>query len=259
MQSIGLTVVAVTTAALNTLASFLPQFVGGLVILIIGLIIAAVLREIVLRFFAWAKIEDWFDSFGQWLKSMQTGRSSRSVVWINILAELIRWTVVILFLIPAAEAWGLPRVTDVLNQLLFYLPNVFVAVVVGFIGLVIANLVHTITRSATAEMGSDSSNLLADVARYAMIFFTALVVLNQLGVAADLVRILFTGIVAMLAIAGGIAFGLGGRDAAASSIQSFQQRLEAPRIPEATVVSTRRNGRILSTTKAPKRATRRRR
>lgn len=252
MQNIGFTVTAVITAALTNLVSFIPQFIGGLIILIIGLISAAFLREVVLRFFAWVRVEQWFESANRWLKTVQTERSSRSVVWINILAELVRWTVVILFLVPAAEAWGLPKVTDVLNQLLFYLPNVFVAVVVGFIGLIIANLIHSIVKSAASEMGSDSSKLLADVARYAMIFFTALVVLNQLGVAADLVRILFTGIVAMLALAGGIAFGLGGQDTAQRSLESFRERLESPQVRVAATNVVRSNGRVANATKTPK-------
>lgn len=234
MQSIGFTIAGVVTAALANVTAFAPQFFGGLIILLAGLIIAAILKEIVLRFFSIVKVEQWFDSFGTWLNSYRTERQTRTSVWVNILAELVRWTIVILFLVPAVEAWGLPRATDVLNQLLLYLPNVFVAVVVGFIGLVIANLVFSVVHNATSEMGSDSSNLLASVARYAMVFFTALVVLNQLGVAADLIRILFTGIVAMLALAGGIAFGLGGRDAATRSLDNFGQRVITPQVPEIT-------------------------
>lgn len=252
MENIGSTVVAVASAALANLTLFAPQFIGGLVILIIGLITAAILREVVLRFFAWVKVESWFESANIWLKNARTGRSAKSSVWVNILAELVRWTVVILFLVPAIEAWGLPKATEVLNQLLFYLPNVFAAVVVGFIGLAIANLVYSIVKNATAEMGSNYSNVLAVVARYSMVFFTALIVLNQLGVAADLIRILFTGIVAMVALAGGIAFGLGGREVAERGLEGFQQRLEAPKVQEVTASVVRTtSGRVNRTVKSP--------
>ena len=93
-------------------------------------------------------------------------------------------------------------------------------------GLVFANLVFDIVRHASRGLGSASSNLLGTVARYAIVFFTTLVVLNQLGVAADLIRILFTGIVAMLALAGGLAFGLGGQESARKAVAEFLKRVE---------------------------------
>ena len=120
---------------------------------------------------------------------------------------------------------NLNLVTELLNQFLLYIPNVFVAAVVGFVGLVLANLVSEIVKHAGKGLGSASSNLLSTISRYALYFFTTLVVLNQLGVASDLVRILFTGIVAMLAIAGGLAFGLGGQGTAKKTLDDLQRKL----------------------------------
>ena len=74
-------------------------------------------------------------------------------------------------------------------------------------------------------MGAKSSNALSTLARYAIIFFTILIVLNQLGIAQDLVRILFTGIVAMLAIAGGLAFGMGGKDLAKDILEDLRRKV----------------------------------
>ena len=209
-----------------SLGAYLPQFLAGLILLLIGLAVAALLKELVLRALGFLKVEDWFGNVTGWFKSIRSESVMRGKVWSRLFGELVRWTVVILFLVPAAEAWGLPRVTDLLNQFLLYVPNVFVAVFVGFVGLVIANLVADVVKHASAGLGGSSSNLLATVARYALILFTALVVLNQLGIAADLVRILFTGIVAMLAIAGGIAFGLGGQESAKRVLEDLRKRVE---------------------------------
>lgn len=225
MEVIGSTVAAIIATSLGTLGSYLPQFLAGLVLLLIGLAVAALLKEVVLRFLRLLRVETWFSSVTDWFNQIRTDRV-RVDVWPKVLAELVRWTVVILFLVPAAEAWGLTKVTDLLNQFLLYVPNVFVAVVIGFIGLVVANLVSEIVRNASRGLGGTSSNLLSAVARYALFFFTALIVLNQLGVAADLVRILFTGIVAMLAIAGGLAFGLGGQEAARKALENLKRRVE---------------------------------
>ncbi|OGE27068.1 hypothetical protein A3H85_03075 [Candidatus Daviesbacteria bacterium RIFCSPLOWO2_02_FULL_40_8] len=210
--------------ALIQVGDYLPQFLGGLVVLLLGLFIATGLREVVLKLLGFLRVEEWFTQLGRWLTVGK--RIGARKVWSEILAELVRWSIVILFLVPAVEAWGLPRVTDVLNQVLLFLPNVFVAVVVGFIGFAIANLIHDIVSNAALGLGSNSAQALASIARYSVVFFTVLVVLNQLGVASDLVRILFTGIVVMLALAGGIAFGLGGQDWARGTLKDLASRFE---------------------------------
>lgn len=225
MEVIGMTIGAIVTTSLAGLGGYLPQFLAGLILLLIGLVVAALLKEAVIRFLKILRVEDWFGSVTDWFNQLKSDSGVKRNVWPNLLAELVRWTVVILFLVPAAEAWGLPKVTELLNQFLLYVPNVFVAVVIGFIGLVVANLVSEIVRHASRSLGGTSSNLLAQTAKYALFFFTVLVVLNQLGVAADLVRILFTGIVAMLAIAGGLAFGLGGQDSAKKALDEFLKRV----------------------------------
>ncbi|MEK7617321.1 MAG: hypothetical protein AAB414_04675 [Patescibacteria group bacterium] len=226
MEAISIAVTSILANLWASLGAYLPQFLAGLILLLIGLAVAALLKEAVLRILAFLKVEDWFGNVSGWFKSVRTGEIGKGKVWTNLLGELVRWTVVILFLVPAAEVWGLPRVTELLNQFLFYVPNVFVAIVVGFVGLVVANLVSEVVKHASASLGGSSSNLLATVARYALILFTTLVVLNQLGIAADLVRILFTGIVAMLALAGGIAFGLGGQEGARKFLDDLRKRVE---------------------------------
>lgn len=226
MESLGTTVAQILGNLFSSISRYLPQFIAGLILLLVGLSVATLLKEAVIRFLAFLKVDEWLGSVSSWFNKLRSEKVVKGKVWIGLLSELVRWTVVILFLVPAAEAWGLTRVTDLLNQFLFYVPNVFVAVVIGFIGLVVARLVSEVVRNASKGLGGTSSNLLSTTARYALFFFTALVVLNQLGVAADLVRILFTGIVAMIAVAGGIAFGLGGQEAAKKLISEMQKKIE---------------------------------
>lgn len=225
MEAISVTVTTILAGSLTSLGTYLPQFLAGLILLLIGLAVAALLKELVVRALSFLRMEDWFGSVTGWFNSLRSEKVSRGMVWSRLVSELVRWTIVILFLVPAAEAWGLPGVTNLLNNFLLYVPNVFVAVVVGFVGLVIANLVSEIVKHASLGLGSNSSNLLSTVARYSLVLFTTLVVLNQLGIAADLIRILFTGIVAMLAIAGGLAFGLGGQDGAKRVLDDLRKRV----------------------------------
>jgi hypothetical protein len=210
----------------NFLASFLarfldylPSFFGGLLILLIGLVLSSLLKRILLSLFSFFKLS-------YLLQRTHLMNKSEVRVWEEVLAEVLRWTVVILFLIPTLEVWGLSRATGVLNQFLFYLPNVIVAVVIGFVGLLVSNLVADIVRHSFTQMGATSANTLSVSAKYMIVFFTILVVLNQLGVAQDLIRILMTGIVAMLAIAGGLAFGLGGQTLAKEVLEELKKKMK---------------------------------
>lgn len=200
-------------------ADYLPDLFGGIIILVIGLILASLLKKLLLTFFSFFRFERFFAQ----TRAMDKGEVR---LWEEVLIELLRWTVVILFLIPTLEVWGLSRATSVLNQILLYIPNVIVAVVIAFVGLVAANLVSNLVRNSVRTLGSSSANSLAMLSKAAIVFFTALIVLNQLGVAQQLIQILFTGIVGMLSLAGGLAFGLGGRDIAKELLDDLRRRLK---------------------------------
>ncbi|MBI4078875.1 MAG: hypothetical protein HY429_01100, partial [Candidatus Levybacteria bacterium] len=109
---------------------------------------------------------------------------------------------------------------------LFYLPNVFVAAIIALVGFVFARLSHDVVLASIRGVSPDTAQTIASVARWAVTVFVLLAVLNQLGVASDLIRILFTGFVAMIAVAGGIAFGLGGQGAAKDTIDALRKRLK---------------------------------
>ena len=161
----------------------------------------------------------------KFLKQYNVPEGRKGLTWSNIVGEIVRWFVVILFLIPTVDIWGIPGVTVTLNRILLYLPNVLVAAIVLFLGMVIGNLIYDVVQAAVRGVSAQTANTVAAVAKWAVLVFVGLIALSQLGIAADLIRILFTGIVAMLALAGGIAFGLGGKDAAQEVIKEFREKL----------------------------------
>ena len=165
--------------------NFLPSFFTGLAILLIGLLLSSLLKQALLSILMFIKL----DSVLEKTKLM---RKTEFKIWQDVISEILRWTIVILFLIPTLEVWNLSRATVVINQLLFYLPNVLVAVIIGFVGLIASNLGNDLIRHSVKSIGATSANTLAALTKWLIIFFTILVVLNQLGVAQDLVRILFT-------------------------------------------------------------------
>jgi len=198
---------------------YLPNFLGGLIILIIGLLIGSIVKHVLMSLLAFLKVEVLFEK-ARLFKKQETK------IWEEVITEILKWALIIVFLVPSLEVWGLTRAISVLNQLLLYLPNVIVAVIIGFVGLLSANLGSDLVRHSVKSMGAASANSLAVFTKWTITFFTVLIVLNQLGVAQDLVRILFTGIVAMLALAGGLAFGLGGRDVAKEILDELKKKLK---------------------------------
>lgn len=199
--------------------NYMPNLFGGLLILVVGLLIGSIVKQLILTVVTFSKIDLLFHKT-KLIKKEEVN------VWTEVLSEILKWMLIIVFLVPALEVWGLSRATSVVNQILFYLPNVVVAVVIAFVGILASNLTSDLIRHSVKTIGSTASNSLAVFTRGTIMFFTVLVVLNQLGVAQDLIRILFTGIVAMLSLAGGLAFGLGGKELAKELLEELKSKLK---------------------------------
>ncbi len=209
----------VITRFWSKFTNYLPNFFAGLLILSIGLLLSSLLKKIFLTLLTFIKLE-------KILEKTKLITRAEVNLWEQILGEILKWTVILLFLIPTLEVWGLSKATIVLNQFLFYLPNVIVAVIIGFIGIILANLASQLVSHSIKTFGQTSATTLAVFSKSTIIFFTVLIILNQLGVAQDLIRILFTGIITMLALAGGLAFGLGGKDLAKELLEQLKSRLK---------------------------------
>ncbi len=219
VPDVGQTIISSLNNGIFAVLNFIPKFVAGVVILLLGIIIASIIKQVVVEIFKALRIEAFLRRYG-------VPEMKEEFSWTNIFAAIIRWFVIIIFLIPTADVWGLPQIITVLNQFLLYLPNVFVAAIIAVVGLVFAKLARDVVFASTRKISVDSAHTVSSVAQWAVIVFVILAVLNQLGVASDLVRILFTGFVAMIAIAGGIAFGLGGQDSAKDALNSLRKKLK---------------------------------
>lgn len=199
--------------------AFLPNLIVGILILLIGVVIGSFVKQLVIKVLEGVKIDKYIERYK--ISTVDAGIS-----WVEILAEIVRWFVIVLFLIPTADVWQLPQFAVLLNTFLFYLPNVFVAAIIGVVGLVFAKLAGEVVAASTKGFSKDVSRTVSSTVRVAITIFVILAVLNQLGVAQDLIRILFTGFVAMIALAGGIAFGLGGKDVAKTLLDKLEKKLK---------------------------------
>ncbi|MEX0621683.1 MAG: hypothetical protein WD187_01705 [Candidatus Woykebacteria bacterium] len=222
INDIGSSVTSALSDSLVATANFLPNLLAAFVIFIVGVIVASILRRILLRILETVNFEQALSTTGitHALKKTET-----SLTISSLLGELLRWFVILIFLIPAVDQLGLGEVNDILKSLLLYIPNVVVAVIIVAIGAIFAKIARDFVTATATGLGAQLSQIVGEVARWAIIIFSFLAALNQLGVATDLIRILFTGLVAMLALSGGLAFGLGGKETAEKVLKKFFDRI----------------------------------
>jgi len=202
-------------SALVLFLNAVPKIIAFVVILLIGWFIASALAKLVASLLRRARFDDLAarSGFNGFVRNM-----GLSIDASGLIAEVVKWFVRLIVLVVAFDALGLPIISTILNQFVFWLPNLFVALVVLMIAGFVANTVYRLVRGAAAESGVGSAELLAGGARAAVWAFAALIAVDELGIATSLVNILFFGFVAALALALGLAFGLGGRETAAKIV-----------------------------------------
>ncbi|MDB5869081.1 MAG: small-conductance mechanosensitive ion channel-like protein [Polaromonas sp.] len=208
-------------AAMALFFSAIPKIFGFLVIVIVGWLLASLVEKAVaallrtIRFNELAKRSGLADFVGK----MGAGTDSA-----GLLGAVVKWFIRLIALVVAFDALGLPAVSDVLRQLLLWLPNVVVALVVLVIGGLLASALGNVVRGAAAKSALGNPDLLAKVASVLVWSFAIVVAVNQIGIATALVNTLFMAVVGAAALALGLAFGLGGRETAAQIVSNWYQK-----------------------------------
>ena len=222
----GNSLIASLTSAMSLFFAAIPRVLGFIVIVVIGWIVSALLAKAIaillrkVRFNQLAEHSGFADFVGK------TGADTDSA---GMIAAIAKWFVRLIALVVAFDALGLPAVSEVLRDLLLWLPNLAVALVVLVIGGLAANSVSKLVRGATAEADLDNPDFLAKLAAIAVWAFAVVVAVNQIGVATTLVNTLFMAVVGALALGLGLAFGLGGRDTAEQIVRGWYRKLNANR------------------------------
>jgi len=226
---------AMMTSIAAALAMFLgaiPKVIGFAVILIVGWIIASLIAAAVAALLRAVKFNDLAQRSGLSSFVQKTGIRTDAA---GTLATIAKWFVRLIVLVVAFDALGLPAVSQVLQQLLLWIPNLVVALVVLVLAGLAANAVHGLVRGATAQAGVGNPDLLANLARGAIWAFAIVIAVNQLGIATTLVNTLFMATVGAVALALGLAFGLGGRETAGLIVAGWyrQSQEAAPKLVQA--------------------------
>jgi len=209
-QNWGDAVVASLQNVWYRLLDGLPTFVGALVVLIVGILVASSLGKLAKKLVEYARVDDLMARTGLLNQLGTQFKVSVLIGWI------VKWFFIITTLLAVVNILNIEQVTSFLEQVLLYIPNVIAAVIILALGLIAGNFFHNIVERATkaSSMSEAAVGALSAIAKWSIVIFAFMAALVQLGIASGLIQILFTGFVAMLALAGGLAFGLGGREKA---------------------------------------------
>jgi small-conductance mechanosensitive channel len=201
--------------------SFLAQLVLAVVIFIAGWVVGSVLEEVVSKIVKAIKIDSVLESAGARGLLEKAGFRLNTGAFIG---GLVKWFIIIVFLVAALDVLKLQAVNQFLmNVVLGYIPQVIVATLILIVAAFLADLSQKVLSGGARAMDSKQAGLVGGVARWSIWIVAILAALNQLGIAGAMMQTLFTGLVAMLALAGGLAFGLGGKDAAANYIEKLRK------------------------------------
>jgi hypothetical protein len=198
---------------------FIPKFLVALIIFVIGWAVGAVVGKAIAQVFAAIKLDDLFDKVGA-NKIFKKAGFSFSLS--RFIGSVVKWFLIVVFLMTSLEVIGLSQVNVFLgNVVLGYLPQVIIASLIIVFATVISDVMRKVVEGSAKAMGIKSARFAGSMAKWAIWIFAIIIALSELGIAPAFMQILFTGIIAMLAIAGGLAFGLGGKEAASKAVSKL--------------------------------------
>lgn len=213
---IGYAIKSSLTGAFATMFLWLPRIIGFIVILLIGWLVSGLIAKVIATGLRAIKLNDVVEKVGLSTSRMASGTDAAGIV-----AAVVKWMIRFIVLLVAFDTLGLPAVSDVLRQFLLWLPNLIVAIVVLILAGLAARALGNIVRGMSAEAGFTNPDTLANVAKSAVWVFAIVIAVNQIGIATTLVNTLFIGAVGAVSLASGLAFGLGGRDLAARTLDGW--------------------------------------
>lgn len=203
--------------------NYVPNIIGALVVLVIGLIVAAGLGALVEKILESIRLDVFLEKIG--LKPIfdRAGVRLRGAYFFG---RLVYWFVIVAFLVAIADSLQLYALSAFLGSILNYLPNVIAAILIMLAALIVAHFLRKLVTASVMSAKLHSGPFLGIVTYWAVAVFGFLTALAQLNIATAIIQTIVTGFIAMLALAGGLAFGLGGKDYANHLLNKLKDRTE---------------------------------
>lgn len=220
-QGGGFNILQSLQSAFTTLVGYLPQLIGALIVLVIGYIIARILRGVITKVLNRLRLDNRLTSGhgGEHIQRMSP-RGSPS----RLVGTVVFWVLMVFVIASAIGTLGIPALTGFMNIILGYLPRVIAALVILFVAMAVASAVAGLIHRM---MGETPTGRIARAGAPALIMAIGVfMVLTQLRIAPVIVTVTYVALIGALALGSALAFGLGGREAAADMINSGYRRAQ---------------------------------
>jgi small-conductance mechanosensitive channel len=210
----------------SQLLSFIPSILGAIIILIIGLIIASLLGKLTKKLIKFTRVDKLIEKTG--LKQ-EIEHLGIKLTFAEVIAWLVKWFFIIVTFIAVVDILKINQLTIFLEKVVLYIPNIIIAVVILTLGLIIGKVLKNAAKNTLMRMSINEklANFLGNLTKWAILVFSFMAALVQLGIAANLIQTLFTGLILMIAVAGGLAFGLGGREHAKKVLDWIEKEINS--------------------------------
>jgi len=216
----------ITTEALQdawrAFINFIPNLLAAIIVFIIGWFIAIAIGKLISIILSRLRFNKLFDERG-WREALD--KAEIKVNPSEFIGAIFKWILVVVFLMISVEIVGLTEFAGLLGDLIGWLPNLIVAIAIFVVAVIITDILDKIVRASVEKIGVRYVGIVGAVIRWAIYIFAGFAILVQLGIAEELVQAIITGFIAMLALALGLAFGLGGQHAAARLIEDLREKI----------------------------------
>jgi len=207
----------------NGFVMFIPTLLGGIILFLVGLVIGNGLGQGIEKIIDLIKLDKALEKAG--LKNL-LDRADLKLNTGYFFGQIVKWLIILSFLIAACNVWGLTAVGEFIQNIVSYIPKVIVALLILIVSIILGEYISRFIRASLATAGLQFKNFISSVSRWIVIIFGILTALQQVNIASYLSNTIITGIVAFLAIAGGLAFGLGGKEYAQDLLKKIKEEIE---------------------------------
>jgi hypothetical protein len=202
---------------------FLPQLTAALLVLIVGWLIAKLIRKAFVKVLRLLRVDVAAEKSGIENFLLRGGVQFTTV---TILGSLIYWLILFMVLFAALNILGLQAAADIFNKIILYIPNVIVAIVVLIFGTMFAKFIQGISLTYLSNVGFAGARLVSYLAQYAIVIFVVSIALEQLAIGGQVLVSAFQIAFGGLCLALALAFGLGGREWAARILEKTWKKSE---------------------------------
>lgn len=206
----------------ESIIRFFPNLIGAIIVFVIGWVIGEILKKILVGILKRLKIDKIFERSG-WKEALDKAEIKTTVS--EFFGEILKWIVVITFLIASVEILGFRTFADILGKIVSWLPNLIVAIIIFLVSVVVADILQKIIKASAKKLGVKMAAILGDIVKIGIYIFAVLAVLLQLQVMREIVSALVYGIIFAISLSLGLAFGLGGKEAAKELLDSIKKKL----------------------------------